>query len=70
MSGGKLKRVKEQEKKNLFDRWATGLSGNMSINWANEYLHNNFTSILSWQVFISSHLDPPIISLYYLPFTA
>ena len=40
MSGGELKRVKEQEK-NLFGRWATGLSGDMGINWANQYLHNN-----------------------------
>ena len=40
MSGGELKRVKGQEK-NLFGRWATDLSGDMGINWANEYLRNN-----------------------------
>ena len=37
MSGGELKRVKRIGK-NLFARWATGLSGDMGINWANEYL--------------------------------
>ena len=77
MSGGELKRVKGQEK-NLSDRWATDLSRDMDINWVNEYLHNNaINTILSQQFyintelvgFISSHLDPPIISIYYLPFT-
>ena len=40
MSGGELKRIKEQEK-NLFGRQATGLSGDMGINQANGYLYNN-----------------------------
>ena len=74
MSGGELKRVKGQEK-NLFGRWATDLSGDMGklgqqeFTLQTQYFHNNFTSILSWQVFISSHLDPQTTSVYYLPFT-
>ena len=36
MSGGELKRVKEQEKKS-FGRQATGMSGDRGINWGNEY---------------------------------
>jgi hypothetical protein len=32
MSGGELKRVKKKGK-NLFGRWATGLNGDMGINW-------------------------------------
>ena len=48
MSGGELKRVKEYEKY-LFGKWATGLSGDMGINWANEYLHNNATHTIFLQ---------------------
>ena len=51
MSGGELKRVKEQEK-NLFGRWATGLSGDIGINQAKlivftqqYYKHIIFTTI-------------------------
>ena len=36
MSGGESKRVKEQEKKS-FGMWATGLTRDKGINWANEY---------------------------------
>ena len=65
MSGGELKRVKEQEKKNLFDRWATGLSGNMGINWANEYLHNNAINTIFSQQF---HINIELVGFYQFSF--
>ena len=35
-----------------------------------QHLQNNFTTILSLQVFISYHLYPPLSALYHLTFTA
>ena len=60
MSGRELKRVKEQ-KKNLFGKWAMGLSGNMGINWANNYLHKNATHIIFSQQF---HINTELIDFY------
>ena len=60
MSGGELKRVKEQEK-NLFGRWGTGLSGDMGINWANEYLHNNAIDTIFLQQF---HINTELVGFY------
>jgi hypothetical protein len=60
MSGGELKRVKEYEKY-LFGKWATGLSGDMGINWANEYLHNNATHTIFSQQF---HINTELVGFY------
>ena len=64
MSGGELKRVKEQEK-NLFGKWAMGLSGNMGINWANKYLYKNVTNTIFSQQF---HINTELVGFYYFSF--
>ena len=64
MSGGELKRVKEQEK-NLFGRWATGLSGDMGINWANEYLYNNTINTIFLQ---QCHINIELVGFYQFSF--
>ena len=67
MSGGELKRVKEQEKKSLwlvcyrFDF----LSGDMGINWANKYLHNNAIDTIFSQQF---HINTELVSFYQFSF--
>ena len=64
MSGGELKRVKGQEK-NLFGRWATDLIGDMGINWANWYLHNNDIDTICSQQF---HINTKLVGFYQFSF--
>ena len=65
MNGGELKRVKKKKGKKLFGRWATGLNGDMGINWVKQYLHNNVTNTIFSQQF---HINTELVGFYQLSF--